>query len=63
MRRDLSLHLVSRTTAHRLRLVLLTTAVLAGQCVAFTGFKLSTPLTFVLGAWAVLEICLGMLSE
>ena len=63
LRRDLSLHLVSRATVHRLRLILLTPAVLAGQCVALSYFKLSTPVAFLLGVWAVTEITLGLLSE
>lgn len=63
MRRDLSLHWIRRATVHRVRLVLLTSAVLGAQCVALSDFKLSIPVAFMGGAWAALEISLGLVSE
>lgn len=63
MRRDLSLHWIRRATVYRVRLVLLTSAVLGAQCVALSDFKLSIPVAFMAGAWASMEIILGLLSE
>lgn len=57
-----SLHLIGAHTVHRLRLVLLTAATVGAQCVALADFRLSIPVTFLLGVWATEEIALKWLS-